>query len=427
MNRMNTWSFEILRQSSWDLWTCVCIAACIAVAGFAIAARAWRWRALMLTALVIAIVGTLIVLLVPAFRSASVGLFWTAALVVLVSAIFYGQLRSQLDSRHLWILLLLRFVAVLLLVPMLFEPVIRWMSKPPADRPLIFLVDTSGSMSFPDVQNGPTRIQSVDRALATQMPRIREHFSPQIFGFAGDVKEIAGIEALSKLQADGQSTDIAAAVAKAVDRASRDDAAVILISDGIDNASANVVDAVRPSRLPIHTVAVGSDQNEPATIANVAVDAVDPPDDFVVRHESKIKATIRSTALANRVVDVKLSEITPEGKPTGQTISQNLVLQPMPAGQSVELSYKPATTGIHRLAIWVDPIAGERSVVDNRQEFQILVLDPRIKVLYIEGRARPESQQLSRALCAIRASSSPHSSASSRIDSPRRARSTVRR
>src|SRR5262249_12028836 len=155
---------------------------------------------------------------------------------------------------------------------------------------------------------------------------------------------------------------------------------------------------IRSSKIPIHTIAVGSDQAEPATIANVAVDEVDPPDDFVVKHESKIKATIRSTALANRVVDVKLAEIDAAGKPSGEILSPSLVLQPQPAGQSVELSYKPATTGIHRLAIWVDPIAGERSVVDNRQEFQILALDPRIKVLYIEGRARPESQQLSRAL-----------------------------
>jgi uncharacterized membrane protein len=395
---VTNWSLDILRQSGWDWWSWVCLAACATLASYAIAARAWRRRVTPIVTLAIATVGTLTVAFVPSLHTAMVGLLWTAALMALVTSVFYAQLRSQLEPGQWWILLALRMLALLLLVPMLFEPVIRWVTKPSADRPLIFLVDTSGSMSFPDVQNGPTRLQSVNQALSAQMPRVREYFSPEMFTFAGDFRELSSVDQLATTPADGQSTDIAAAVGKGVDRSSRDDAAVILISDGIDNASANVVDAVRSSRLPIHTIAVGSDQAEPATLANVSVDQIDPPDDFVVRHESRIKATIRSTALANRVVDVKLSELTADGKRTGEVISQNLVLQPVPAGQTVELAYKPATTGIHRLAVWVDPIAGERSVIDNRQEFQILALDPRIKVLYIEGRARPESQQLSRAL-----------------------------
>ena len=53
---------------------------------------------------------------------------------------------------------------------------------------------------------------------------------------------------------------------------------------------------------------------------------------------------------------------------------------------------------MHKLAVWIDPIPGERSTVDNRQEFQGLALDPRIKVLYVEGRARPEYKYLNRAL-----------------------------
>ena len=58
------------------------------------------------------------------------------------------------------------------------------------------------------------------------------------------------------------------------------------------------------------------------------------------------------------------------------------------------LPYKPATAGVHRLAVWVDPVAGERSTVDNRQEFQGLAIDPGIKVLYLEGRLRDEYREL---------------------------------
>ena len=78
--------------------------------------------------------------------------------------------------------------------------------------------------------------------------------------------------------------------------------------------------------------------------------------------------------------------------------SGNLRRRTVEAGQTVDLPFKPAKTGVQKLAIWVDPVPGERSTVDNRQELQGLAIDPRIKVLYVEGRARPEYRELNRAL-----------------------------
>ena len=78
--------------------------------------------------------------------------------------------------------------------------------------------------------------------------------------------------------------------------------------------------------------------------------------------------------------------------------SQKLVLEPRPEGQKLDLPFKPTTVGLQRVAVWIEPIPGERTSVDNRQEFQGLALDPRIKVLYVEGRARPEYRELRRAL-----------------------------
>jgi uncharacterized membrane protein len=173
---------------------------------------------------------------------------------------------------------------------------------------------------------------------------------------------------------------------------------VILFSDGNDNVTPDVVNAVASAQRPVNTVTVGSDQAEPASMANVAVDSVDAGDDFVVGHEAKIKALIKSTALNDRVVEVKLAEEDASDKPIGQIVKQTLVLNSAPDGQTVELPYTPRSTGVHRLAVYIDPIPGERSILDNRQEFQGLALDPRIKILYIEGRVRPEYRELNRAL-----------------------------
>ena len=235
-------------------------------------------------------------------------------------------------------------------------------------------------MSVPDAQNGPTRLQSVWQALRPQLSKIDEHFVPSYFTFDSGFRQWRNPEDLATLPADGKSTDIVNGVASALATTPRDDAAVVLFSDGIDNTSPNVVDALRSSARPIHTVRVGSDQAEPSAVINVAVDNIEAPDDFVVNHQTKISATIKSTALANRVVDVKMSEVDDSGKNIGELKTEKLVLQPTPQGQTVELPFKPATVGVHKLAVWIDPIAGERNTVDNRQEFQGLAIDPRIKV-----------------------------------------------
>ncbi len=317
-------------------------------------------------------------------------MIWTFSLLTLLSTTFYLQLREQLTLTRTTILLTMRVAALAILVPMLFEPVVRFISVPKPERPLVFLIDTSGSMSFPDVQNGPTRLQSVWQALRPELDTINAHFVPSFFTFDSDCRQLKSPDELARRQADGKATDIARGITTVLSKTTRDDAAIILMSDGIDNTSPNAADAVRASSLPVHAIRVGSDQTEPASVANVAVDNIESPDDFVVNHETTIKATIKSTALANRVVDVKMSEIDDTGKPVGELKSQKLVLQPTPEGQVVELPFKPTTVGLHKAAVWIDPVAGERSTADNRQEFQGLAIDPRIKVLYIEGSVRLE-------------------------------------
>jgi len=397
---VNNWSFDIVRQGSWDLWVWVCLLAAGVLLTYAVLARLWSVRrgrvALVLVA--VGVVGTLAVVFLERLHRPAVGMVWTFILLSLLSATFYLNLQPQLGTRRTGTLLALRVIALAMLVPMLFEPVIRYVSRPKPERPLLILVDTSGSMSFPDQQNGPTRLQSVWRTLSPQLQHIGDHFIPHIYTFSTDFKELTTADELAVLQADGKATDLVGGISKALQQTTNPQAAVLLLSDGIDNASPGVADAIRAARRPIHTLTVGSDQTEPATLSNVAVENIETGDDFVVDHESKVKVTIKSTALANRVIDVNLTEVDADGKYIGQVVTNKLVLQPLPDGQSVDLPYKPLTIGVHRLRVWVDEIVGERSFADNRQEFQGLALDPRIKILYVEGRARPEYRELNRAL-----------------------------
>lgn len=395
---MKTWSFEITRQSAWDWWVLVCIVAAVVLLCYAAFGRLWQRgvRGFIALALIaVGAAGTAIVLglMIATSMQDSVkpimGLAWTFALLGILSATFYIELIDRLGTRRAMILLLVRLVALVMAVPMLFEPVLRYVTLRIPERPLLILVDTSGSMSFNDVQNGPKRIASVWQTIEAQMDKIHAHFVPRVFTFDTGFKELKGAEELQNIPADGKSTDVALGINKTVSQVTRDDTAIAIFTDGIDNTSPDVVDAVRRSRVPIHTLRVGSDQAVSANMVNIAVTEVEASEDFVVNHETIVKVTVKSTALPNRVVDVKMAEVDDKGKQIGPLVSKKLIL-PQAEGHPTELPYTPTAVGVRRIAVWIDPVPGERSVLDNRQEFQGLAIDPRMKVLYIEGALRPE-------------------------------------
>jgi uncharacterized membrane protein len=254
-------------------------------------------------------------------------------------------------------------------------------------------------MSVPDVANGPSRVRSVWQTLSPLLPKLGEHFIPHLYSFSTKCVALKKPDDLATIVADGKSTDLATAVDTAANAAATDpDARIVLFSDGNDNVSPNVTDLIRQAQRKIDTVCVGSETASPSNLVNVAVDSVQTPPDVAVGHEVKLTALIKSTALANRIVDVNLAEVDDAGKPTASVTSQRLILQPTPQGQTVALPYTPHAAGVRHLAVWIDPVPGERILSDNRQEIQILAIEARIKVLYVEGAARPEYTYLIRML-----------------------------
>ena len=397
---MQNWSFDIDRQSAWDWWCWVCLAAAaVLVVHWCLRPRQDRAQPLAILLSWAPVTLTIFILALPPLRQPVVGLVWTIVMLLAATLSQYLNLRIRLTPVRIAILLSLRTLALLLAVPMLFEPVLRFTSRKDPERPLVLLVDGSGSMSVPDVQNGPSRIQAVAQTLAQQWPAITTRFMPQISVFgATTAAEHPTPQTLNNQQADGQATDLVAAVTGALKTLPRDDAEIVLLSDGIDNVSPDAAAAIAASRHAIHTVLVGSDQAQAATVSNVAVDTIDAGDQWTVRSAARIEVTVHSSAMNGRLVDVNLSEIDEAGKPLATPLTQKLSLAPSPAGQQVSFDFTPLRTGIYRMKAWIDPIPGERSTADNQRIFQQLATDARIKVLYVEGRARPEYRELSRAL-----------------------------
>ena len=321
------------------------------------------------------------------------GFAWMAIVIVTAIFLFYRRVYRYLSTLRMTILFALRAVGLLALTLLLFQPTLGF-TETPTHRPRIaIVVDASGSMGFSDTVNQPNRyLQSAIAVEDTLSPRLEKSFDVQLFAYDGKHSAPLGDPSdLRSIPPEGQVTDLGAAVGMGIESGAGQ---VILISDGIHNGAASVASEISAMTIPIHTVRVGSSAVEPSGVPDIAVESVEGPRTVTVNNQVTVTASIKSTAMSDRTIHVIL-----EGEKGAKTLDeQRLVLRSGPTPQTVQLKFTPDKVGraTVRVQVPVDPV--ERSDVNNQQDFSLLVTDPKLAVLYVEGRVRPEVGPLMRVL-----------------------------
>jgi uncharacterized membrane protein len=326
-------------------------------------------------------------------------------------ALFYRNQRAILPRRRRVTLTGLRVAGITALMLLLFRPSLAiFQGGAPAKPRLAVVLDASASMGYNDAPNQPNRFRqsaiAVQNALA---PRLADTYDLQVFAYDGKhAGPLASPGDLDAITPDGTVTDLPAAIASAAASSSTDTAgklaAAVLFSDGIHNGPVAVEGELSNLALgiPVHTVRVGSSDLEASTVPDIAVTGIDGPQTAVVNNGVTLTVSIKSTAMSDRTVRVGLYEkpttAPSPGTPRKPLDEGRLVLRSGAIPQTVQLKFTPDKVGraVVRVEVPVDP--GERSDANNQQDFALLVTDPKLGVLYVEGRVRPEVGPLRRAI-----------------------------
>ncbi|MCL2646458.1 MAG: glutamine amidotransferase [Phycisphaerales bacterium] len=340
-----------------------------------------------------------VAMLNPALGHGPLAMSWTLLVLIVAVYLFYRRVYHYLPRVRMVTLFALRTLGMITLTMLLFQPVLGFIKTPESRSKLAIIVDASGSMSYSDAPNQPNRYRQAAIAVQnTLVPRLEKNFDLQIFAYDGKHSApLKSSDELDQIAPNGESTDLGAAMALAANATQ-----AVLISDGIHNGTTTIDAELGSITIPVHTVRVGSSDVEPSTVPDIAVVAVEGPQTATVNNLVTLTASIKSTALSDRTIKVILqtpTEAGAEGGGGGTVLDeQRLVLRSGPTPQTVQLKFTPDKVGrtTVRVRVPVDP--GERSEANNQQDFPLLITDPKLAVLYIEGRVRPEVGPLRRML-----------------------------
>ncbi len=308
-----------------------------------------------------------------------------AAAALLLTWFFYRRAFGQLKPQQRHVLLALRWAAILLVITLLFRPVLSHRNLFAEKPALVFLMDRSASMSIADDASGLTRFNRARDKLTHWTKNLDDQFRLSTIAFAEAAEPLDGPQDLPGLSPTGRATSISRALAAVSHQfAPAEVAAVVLLSDGINNSAGNPAEMARSLNVTVHTVGVGAGLRGNPSYRDIQVTGIDCPDRMLLGNMARIAGSIEAVGLAGRVVQAFLDE-------DGRQIAQcELTLDDTEGSQQAAFEFRPAVKGRHNYTVRVEPVEGERIVENNQRSAIATVVEAGIRVLYIEGTLRAE-------------------------------------
>ena len=183
---------------------------------------------------------------------------WVLLAVAATSALtrYLLRLRGTLQAARWRAVAVLMAVSILLPLLMLLNP--TWLEQvpPPPGKPhLTVLVDGSTSMGAPADESGRSRWELAVETAAHTVEQLQQQYEIEVRTFTNQT-QLCSINELADRSADGQHTNLAQAISDVLETTSPQGQAILLLSDGIHNASGGTA-AVRRAVAAADAVAIG--------------------------------------------------------------------------------------------------------------------------------------------------------------------------
>ncbi len=320
-------------------------------------------------------------------------LFLIFVALIAVSIWAYRTTRGRTRRGFRGFLIFLRAVALCGLAFCLLKPFVTIYQTSPDDSYLLLLLDESKSMQVTDSVNQESRLSSVNHLLFAPeggiLNLLNERFKTRLFSFAASPKRMAPV---ALTQANGETTNIPVALNEALDNLQGVPlSGVVIFSDGADRSGEDITKLafrMRERKIPVHTVGVGSAEG----IDDIEIVKIDVPrtaeEDFPV----EIWVTVSWKGYDQRAVTLRLKDKNRVVKMLTVNLDKDHPTRRVP------IKFIPRNPGTQKYVVEISPETDEAIPQNNTKKFLLKVApSKRVKILYVDGRPRPELKFIRRA------------------------------
>lgn len=317
------------------------------------------------------------------FHIAIEGPLWLflVALIMLMVVTSYAY-RHTMPPVPRWLrrgLIILRAAALVTLLAMLFEPLVR-LTWRRIERPLVaVLVDNSASMSLSDAnQMRSEKIKSILHAPLFQNSSKDIQFD--FYQFSHTLLPLP-VDRIDSLRFNNDGTDLTSALNQVKEKnVGRYLTAVVLLTDGVYNLGDNPARYADDFDVPIFPVGIGStiDQKD-IIVSKIATNQV-----TYVNNRVPVEVTVLANGCAGQTIQVNLRQ--------GNALidSKRIEIGSELVETKVQLSFVPPTAGFQKYQVEIPALEQELTDRNNQKTFYTRVLESKMKILLLVGSPDPD-------------------------------------
>lgn len=283
-------------------------------------------------------------------------------------------------------LIILRFISLLLLISIFFEPILSLQKKIEVQPAHLIFIDNSKSISSVDKKD--TLNQIITNLFNTK--DLLKGNDIRIFSFGSEVNELKDFNN-QQIKFDEKTTNLSRIFR--LNEILKDEnkqvnaASITILTDGIINNGVNPTYQAEKLGLPVFIFAVGdSTRKKDILIKNVLFN-----EKVFLNNPSTISATINNFGYSDSRINVSLLE-------ESKILDSQVITLSSSGVNTVNFNYLPTQKGERKLQIKVDQLEDESNKSNNLYPFFINVSEDKTRILLISGSPNPDLTFIKKAL-----------------------------
>ncbi|MGQ3686281.1 MAG: glutamine amidotransferase [Candidatus Loosdrechtia sp.] len=310
---------------------------------------------------------------------------------------WYG-IKAVHPVRKRWLLLALRFTAILLMSILLLQPQIEQKEVVRLRNKVACLLDNSKSMTLKGGDTGIARYRLVNdffKDNASFINQLHKNFDVDYLTFSDILKEISYHDVERGFVFDGENTDFAQMLKLLKKRYDgKSVMGYLIFSDGADTvelpSNVNKPDIISKLTKDLSAPFFTFSPSDTLKVKDIAISNISYDSFTFVRSPWKAEVTVKVFGYKDLKLPVTLKQ--------GKDIISSRVLDISEGELHIDLSFTPYTTGTFLYTISIPVQPGESITENNQVSFLVKVVRDKIRVMHVCGRPSWDERFLRRVL-----------------------------